>query len=75
MECRDRAGGWKHAKLSGRSNESLIKKLLDTDKVYLQSLLERMGYDNEIVVETSIGGLHETNVPSVVGIKNFLLDF
>ena len=75
MECRDRAGGWKHAKLSGHSNESLIKKLLDTDKVYLQSLLERMGYDNEIVVETSIGGLHETNVPSVVGIKNFLLDF
>lgn len=58
MECRDRAGGWKHAKLSGHSNESLIKKLLDTDKVYLPSLLERMGYDNEIVVETSIGGLH-----------------
>ena len=69
MEHRDRAGGWKHAKLSGHSNEALVKTLLDTDKVYLQSLLKRMGYDNEVVVETSIGGLHETNVPSVIGNK------
>lgn len=69
MEHRDRASGWKHAKLSGHSNESLVKNLLDTDKVYLQSLLDRMGYGKEIVVETSIGGLHETNVPSVIGRK------
>lgn len=69
MEHRDRASGWKHAKLSGHSNESLVKKLLDTDKAYLQSLLNRMGYGNEVVVETSIGGLYETNVPSVIGNK------
>ncbi|MBQ6893863.1 MAG: hypothetical protein IJN40_00030, partial [Clostridia bacterium] len=69
MEHRDRAGGWKHAKLSGHSNESLVKNMLDTDKVYLNSLLNRMGYGNEVVVEISIGGLHETNVPSVIGNK------
>ena len=69
MEHRDRASGWKYAKISGHSNESRVKYLLDTNKEYLQNLLNRIGYGNEIVKETSIGGIHETNVPSVIGNK------
>lgn len=68
-EHRDRASGWKHAKLSGHSNESLVKQRLDEDKDYLSQLLKRMGYENEEVISTSIGGLHETNVPGVLGKK------
>ena len=40
---RDRAAGWKHAKLSGHKNEDLVKELLDTDKDFQQSFLDRVG--------------------------------
>ena len=66
-EHRDRAAGWKHAKLSGHSNEECVKNLLDTDPAYGEKLLRRMGYPSEKIKSTSIGGLHETNVPSVLG--------
>lgn len=66
-EHRDRAAGWKHAKLSGHSNEECVKNLLDTDPAYGEELLRRMGYPSEKIKSTSIGGLHETNVPSVLG--------
>ena len=64
---RNRASGWKHAKLSGHSNEGCVKELLDTDKQYCTDFLKRIGYGNETVRSTSIGGLHETNVPGVTG--------
>lgn len=69
QDHRDRSSGWKHAKLTGHSNEELVKNLLDTNSEYLKDLLKRMGYSNEIVISTSIGGLHETNVPGVLGKK------
>ncbi len=69
MEHRDRASGWKYAKLSGHKNEDLVKNLLDTDEKYAADFLCRIGLREGRIVETSIGGLHETNVPSVLGTR------
>ena len=69
MDHRDRATGWQHAKLSGHKNEDLVKKLLDSDGHFQNRFLERVGRASTKIVKTSIGGLHETNVPSVNGRK------
>ena len=69
MEHRDRATGWQHAKLSGHKNEDLVKIRLDTDEVFAASLLKRVDRPYAHIVRTTIGGLHETNVPSVNGRK------
>ena len=69
MEHRDRATGWQYAKLSGHKNEDMVKELLDTNKSFQQHFLNRVDRANETITETSIGGLHETNVPSVNGKK------
>lgn len=67
MERRDRASGWKHAKLSGHENENMVKALLDENPDYAREFLCRLGYSEESIKATSIGGLHETQVPSVSG--------
>ena len=67
MEHRDRATGWQHAKLSGHKNEDLVKLRLDTDPEYARAFLCRLGLQSDSIRETSIGGLHETNVPSITG--------
>ena len=69
MKCRDRATGWQHAKLSGHNNEDLIKNRLDTDENFKVSLLSRINKLSAKINATSIGGLHETNVPGVNGRK------
>ena len=69
MEHRDRATGWKHAKLSGHKNEDLVKELLDTNKDFQQHFLRTINRSDKSIIKTSIGGLHETNVPSVNGNK------
>ena len=69
MEHRDRATGWQHAKLSGHKNEDLVKEFLDSDRNFQQHFLKRINRLNATITETSIGGLHETNVPSVNGRK------
>lgn len=69
MEHRDRATGWQHAKLSGHKNEDLVKGLLDSDNEFQQHFLKRIDRPRATIKETSIGGLHETNVPSVNGRK------
>ncbi len=69
MDHRDRASGWQHAKLSGHKNEDLVKRLLDTNEDFQNSFLHRVDRMNAKIVDTSIGGLHETNVPSVNGKK------
>lgn len=69
MEHRDRATGWKYAKLSGHKNEDLVKIRLDTDEVFATSLLKRIDRPHSHIVRTTIGGLYETNVPSVNGRK------
>ena len=69
MDHRDRAEGWQYAKLSGHKNEDLVKNLLDTDKDFAASLLKRIDRPFANILRTTIGGLHETNVPSVNGRK------
>ncbi len=69
MVRRDRAAGWQHAKLSGHQNEALVKDLLDVNKNFQQHFLESINRPRASIIKTSIGGLHETNVPSVNGNK------
>lgn len=69
MEHRNRATGWQYAKLSGHKNEDLVKIRLDTNEVFATSLLKRIDRPHSHIVRTTIGGLHETNVPSVNGRK------
>lgn len=69
MEHRNRATGWQYAKLSGHKNEDLVKIRLDTDESFATSLLKRINRPKSHIVRTTIGGLHETNVPSVNGRK------
>ena len=69
MEHRNRATGWQYAKLSGHKNEDLVKIRLDTDESFATFLLKRINRPNSHIVRTTIGGLHETNVPSVNGRK------
>lgn len=66
---RNRAEGWKYAKLTGHENERLVKELLDTNKQYAREFLQRIDLDDKVLVKTSIGGLHEHNVASVIGRK------
>ncbi len=67
MEHRNRATGWQHAKLSGHKNEDLVKMLLDEDTKYASFFLDRIGFGNDRIDCTSVGGLREKNVPSVTG--------
>ena len=69
MGERNRASGWRYAKLSGHTNEELVKELLDTDFDFRTKLMTRLGYYSDAIASTSIGGLHETNVPGVLGKK------
>lgn len=69
MAQRNRATGWQHAKLSGHTNEARVKELLDNNVEYGQEFMTRLGLPSESIKSTSIGGLHETNVPGVLGKK------
>lgn len=69
MEHRGRASGWQHAKLSGHKNEDLVKNLLDKNENFQNSFLSRIDRAGAKIVCTSIGGLHEINVPGVNGTK------
>ncbi len=69
MKHRDRVTGWQHAKLSGHKNEDLVKRLLDENKSFQDGFLRRIDRADACITETSIGGLHETNVPGVNGKK------
>lgn len=66
---RDRASGWKHAKLSGHVNEAKIEELLNKDEDFREVFLSRTGNDSEKIVSASVGGLHEKSVPGVLGGK------
>lgn len=66
MEHRDRASGWKHAKLSGHKNEELLKNFLDEDKKYRKEFLKRINCKDKKVKNITIGGLHETDVENII---------
>ena len=69
VESRDRASGWKHAKLSGHSNEEKVKNLLDTYPDYCSDFMKRIGLPDENIKSASIGGIHEKSVDGVLGRK------
>jgi len=69
MPQRNRSTGWQHAKLSGHTNEERVKELLDTDLTFQNYFLERVNYTAETIIKTTVGGLHETNVPGINGRK------
>lgn len=63
---RDRATGWQHAKLSGHENEADVEQLFK-DKDFRVAFSERLGIGE--IVSATVGGLRETDVPSVFGDK------
>lgn len=69
MAYRTRSTGWQHAKLSGHTNEMLVKELLDNNLKYKNEFMSRLGLRGTTIQSTSIGGLHETNVPGILGKK------
>lgn len=66
---RDRALGWQHAKLSGHQNEENVKNLLETNNIFRQNLLTRIGCSEKEIHQITVGGLHETNTLGVLGNK------
>lgn len=69
MEHRNRAVGWKYAKLSGHRNEDLVKDALDKNEEFGYSFLKRVNRSEKTIVTTSVGGLHEMHVQSINGGK------
>lgn len=66
MATRGRAEGWKHAKLSGHTNESIITKKINSNKTFSEALRSRIGGPNHLEL-ASFGGLNEKNVKDVFG--------
>lgn len=68
MATRNRAEGWKHAKLSGHSNEEIITDKINSDTKFKESLARRLNINSALKLAT-VGGLNETNVIDVFGGK------
>lgn len=69
MEHRDRAAGWKHAKLSGHKNEELVAELTQTDRTIQKRLLDCAHLKGVAITDVQYGGLCETDVDCVLGGK------
>lgn len=67
MYGRNRAEGWKHAKLSGHENEELVETIVENDGEIQSRLLYCAGKPDAIVKEIAFGGLREQNVPCILG--------
>ncbi len=63
---RDRATGWKYAKLSGHKNEDAVSRLFD-NKDFRARFAERLGIAE--IESVSIGGLNEKDVACILGGK------
>lgn len=55
--------------MSGHKNEDLVKLNLENDKDFKTEFLKRINRSDAVIIRTSTGGLHETNVPGVSGKK------
>lgn len=64
---RNRAEGWKHAKLSGHENENLVKELFSNEGTFQHKFLERLGKSSCKILKVDVGGLNEKNVASILG--------
>lgn len=66
MSSRDRAEGWKHAKVSGHENEELIKHELNTNASLGEEIKKRLKKTSSIR-KADVGGLCEESVNSLLG--------
>ena len=65
MNERNRAEGWKHAKISGHENELLAENAIKNDIYYQQNFLNRLNIFNRKINSIFTGGLNEKNVPCI----------
>jgi hypothetical protein len=66
MNSRNRSEGWKHAKISGHSNETDIKKNINNSKKFRENLEKKLKLNSKIK-SAVVGGLKEKNVEDVFG--------
>tara|TARA_B100002051_G_scaffold2338_1_gene2118 strand:+ start:52 stop:903 length:852 start_codon:yes stop_codon:yes gene_type:complete len=66
MNSRNRSEGWKHAKITGHTNESDITSKINKNKLYRENLEKKLNLDSDIK-SANEGGLKEKNVQDVFG--------
>lgn len=66
MANRNRAEGWKYAKITGHTNEEKVANLTKNNKNVQTRLLECAHISNAQVIGVEYGGLTETNVDSIL---------
>lgn len=64
-EHRNRASGWKHAKLTGHENESILENLMLNDNETQNDFLEKVGKLGHKITHVDVGGLCEKDVPCI----------
>lgn len=69
MPNRNRAEGWKHAKLTGHDNEKLVAELTKADNGIQKRLLECAHLKDVEITDIQCGGLCETDVDCILGGK------
>ena len=69
MNGRNRAEGWKHAKLSGHENEALVEAVTEKDGSLQERILSCGKKQGIEVVKIDFGGLKETDVDCILGGK------
>ena len=69
MSERNRAEGWRHAKLSGHENEALVEGITRKDSVLQERILSCAKKTGATVKSIDFGGLKETDVSCVLGGK------
>ena len=69
MADRNRAEGWKHAKLTGHENEALLEALVENNGEFQDRLLECGKHPNVEIETIDFGGLRESEVDCILGGK------
>ena len=65
MGNRNRASGWKYAKISGHKNESIIESLMNSDEKYQKAFLNKIGNPNSVIKHIETGGIYEKDVECI----------
>lgn len=69
MSERNRAEGWKHAKLTGHENEALVEAITRSNSALQERILACGKKPCATVKSIDFGGLKETDVPCILGGK------
>lgn len=69
MAKRNRAEGWKHAKLTGHENEALLEAIVENDGGLQSRLLSCGGFPDAEIDHIDFGGLKEHDVDCILGGK------